>query len=281
MYRVHRRTNWDRRHRRFNLGHVVHFVLLATLILAGGCATRTVGMQAPLAHDYDGIQWRPLDTTISQAIIVAPGYTAVVENDPRTDPETLVQRIERLPDDVRSARLEEIRLAVRPGRNGSYEPMLAIQSAVTGSPDQSTIWSFEEIRFDGDWAIVDIPTHIWAGELIEISIVAGAGWEYGITVDRAPYGGYPAAAGAEAQPLRGSLGFQTVFSQSTDRSRMIEEDVWPAFRAAATDPLLITIYTFIVALGLWFIWMRRRSVTAALATYDTPGQGNREREEKN
>ena len=93
-------TAKDLREDRYSLGSLVVPLVLMTLLLAGGCATRTVGMQAPLAHDYEGIQWRPLDTIVVQAIIVAPGYTAVVENDPGTDPETLVERIERLPDDV-------------------------------------------------------------------------------------------------------------------------------------------------------------------------------------
>lgn len=233
------------------------------LLTASACATRTVGMQAPLAHDYDGIQWRPLDAPVSQRIIVAPGYTAVVENDPRTDPETLVERILRLPDDVRSARMEEIRLAVRPSTEGSFERELDIELVIVDGVDAPLIWSYEDIRFDDDWAVIEIPQHIWAGEIVEIQVNAGSGWEYGITVDRAPYGGEVALLGVDPQPLRGALGFQTVFSQSTDRSRLIEESVWPSLRSAATDPFLVILYAMIAGAGSVILWLRWREMGEA------------------
>jgi hypothetical protein len=237
--------------------------ILAIFVFTSACATRTVGMQAPLAHDYDGIQWRPLDGTITQRIIVAPGYTAVVENDPQTDPETLIDRILRLPDDVRSAHMEKIRLAVRTAPDAEFDSRLDIELAIVGDEAPPLRWSYDEIRFEDDWAVIEIPQHILAGKIVEVSLEAGAGWEYGITLDRMPYGGFVALAGPEDQPLRGSLGFQTVFSQSTDRSSMIEEDIWPSVRAVATDPLLIALYVIIIGTGGGFVWRFWRGSGAA------------------
>ena len=217
-------------------------------------------MQAPLAHDYDGIQWRPLDAQIRQAIIVAPGYTAVVENDPRVDPETLIRRIERLPDDVRSARLEEIRLGVRPHESGEFDISLEIRIYERDASSQPLRFSLDDIAFEDDWAIVEIEEHIWAGTTILVVVGPSAGWEYGLTADRVPYGGYPALATtpeSEPQRLQGSLAFQTIFSQSTDRSRLLEESVFPSIGATLRDPLLIVVYAIILGLAGSTVWIRR------------------------
>ncbi len=238
------------------------------MLLMAGCATRTVGMQAPLAHDYDGIQWRPLDATIAQKIIVAPGYTALVENDPATDPDTLHERIRALPDDVRSATLIEIRVALRPARDYSFDRSLTLTTSVTGSDETiaTTTSTIDDMKFENDWALISSFPPAFAGDVIEIHVGPAQGWEYGITVSRMPYGGYGATAmsgGAEPKALGGALGFQTVFDQSTDRSRLLEEAVGPSIRAAFSDPFLVVVYAIMLLFGGWILWIRHRELKAS------------------
>lgn len=233
------------------MGLLLCFALLV-ILLTPGCATRTVGMQAPVAHDYDGMQWRPLDATVSQRIVVAPGYTALIENDPGTDPATLIERIREVPDDVRSAELVEIRIAVRSGDDQAFVPDLTVTTSVENSTEPAVVAGFEDLEFDGDWLIVRMLPQAGAGDIIMIEVGPAAGWEYGLTVDRIPYGGFAAsiAAGdAESRSLSGSLGYETVFEQSTDRSRLLEEDAGPAVWSALTDPVLALVYVIVLGLG--------------------------------
>lgn len=217
-------------------------------------------MQAPLAHDYDGIEWRPLDATVRQRIIVAPGYTAVVENDPSTDTETLIARIKALPDDVRSAELTEVWVALRPAEGVDADPAVSVSASLVGAEDQPLVSTLDDLRFEDDWAVVSRLPLAWASEEIEIELAPAAGWEYGITANRVPYGGYSAtvASGAEEpQPLSGSIGFETIFKQSTDRSRLLEETVGPSLRSAVSDPFLIVVYAIILGMS-GTIWAARR-----------------------
>ena len=230
-------------------------------VILSGCATRTVGMQAPLAHDYDGMQWRRLDGTVTQRIIVAPGYTAVIENDPGTDPAVLGERIRALPDDVRSAELVEIRVALRPAQDRAFEPSLEVSVAVVDADEPAVVATVDDLGFEDDWAVFPGVPSAHAGETVEIVLRAAVGWEYGITAGRVPYGGYNATVAAtdgEQQDLGGSLGFETVFEQSTDRSRMLEESVGPALRSAVTDPFLAIVYAIILGTGsaVWLVRSR-------------------------
>lgn len=233
------------------------------IVLATGCTTRTTGMQAPLGHDYDGMRWYALEEPVSQRIIVAPGYTALVENDPGTDHTDLVQRIEQLPEDVRSSEIEEVRLAVRPTADRAFVPALAVEVAVDEGSDR-IVAGYDDLRFDGDWVVItDLPADVVSGQTLVVTIEAAPGWEYGRTPDRIPYGGSVASAGpvgGDQQALRGSLGFQTIFAQQTDLGEIASLGVETALPAVLTDPVLLAIYAMILVGGVVVLVVRRRRV---------------------
>ncbi|MEZ4572589.1 MAG: hypothetical protein R2849_20195 [Thermomicrobiales bacterium] len=235
------------------------------LVLLTGCTTETVGMQAPVAHDYDGLEWRPLGGEVSQRMIVAPGYTSLVENDPGTSPEVLQERIARLPEDVRQSTLREIRIAMRTGDDLAFDRQVRIEIANIDRPGEVLALTLDDLRFDGDWAILSEVPDATAGQTIEVRLLAADGWEYGIAVDRIPYGGYSAMVGpvgADRQRLGGALGFQTLFDQQTDVGEILSDEVGGAVGAAITDPVLIALYGIILIIGggLWFRRLRTREV---------------------
>ncbi len=218
-------------------------------------------MQAPLAHDYDGIQWRPLDAAVQQRITVAPGYTALVENDPGTDAATLRERIPELPDDVRSSDLVAILIAARPVEDQPFDTALTVTVTQEESSEAPVVSQLEELEVDGDWLVVRDFPDVFARDIIDVELGPAAGWEYGITVDRVPYGGFAASLQADdgsQEPLRGSLAYETIFEQLTDRSRLIEEDAGPAVLAAVTDPFLATLYTIVLTGFAVFMVARHR-----------------------
>ena len=230
------------------------------IVLMTGCTTRTAGMQAPLGHDYDGMRWYSLQEPVVQRIIVAPGYTALVENDPGTDHTDLVRRINRLPEDVRSSELEEVRLAIRPAADRAFVPALAVEVAVDGGAQR--IVAFDDLRFDGDWVVItDLPAGAVAGQMLVVTIEPAPGWEYGLTPDRIPYGGSVAStgpAGGDQQALRGSLGFQTIFAQQTDLGEIASLGIETALPAVLSDPVLLAAYAMILAGGVGMLVVRRR-----------------------
>ena len=233
------------------------------ILLMTGCTTRTTGMQAPLAHDYDGMRWYALEEPVVQRILLAPGYTGLVENDPGTEASDLVQRIEQLPDDVRTSDLEELRLAVRPAADRAFVPALTVEVAVAEGTG-SVIAAYDDLRFDGDWVVItDLPAGVGAGQTLVVTIEPAPGWEYGLTPDRIPYGGSVASTGpvgGDQQALRGSLGFQTIFAQRTDLGEIASLGVETALPEVLSDPVLLAGYAMILAGGVIVLVVQRRRV---------------------
>jgi hypothetical protein len=230
---------------------------LAAVLMASGCTTRTAGMQSPLAHDYDGLQWRPLDHAVVQAVTVAPAYTALVENDPSTSPDDLRSRIDGLPDDVRGSQLVEIRVLVRP-----LDP-LVVDGKSSINVGESAGVDLASLSTDGDWRIVDDVPAAEAGQTIVIELHPGEGaapgWEYAITPGRSPYGGEPAAVGESGERLSGALGFQTIFEQETDVGAVANDVVDAVADGFGGDPLLGLVYAVLLVGIVALVRFRGRS----------------------
>lgn len=211
----------------------------ATLVIAAlfaGCTVQTTGMQAPLPHDYDAVEWLPLNEPVEQLIIVAPGYAAAVENDPEVTPQALRQRIAQLPDDVRAARLVRIEIGVRPAepRVTSASPLIEIerlrtldvQADAAGRVAENMLRVPADEHLSNDTAVLAPDGHeLRAGDVLMIRLIPGddqtSSWEYAITPDRKPYGGW-VASGPDNQP-KGSLAYTTTFERDVDTTDIVAE----------------------------------------------------------
>jgi hypothetical protein len=241
-------------------------VALASILVAGACTTRTAGMQSPLGHDYDGLQWRPLDHSVSQAVTVAPAYTALVENDPSTSPDELRARIDALPADVRGSELVELQVLVRPldelvheGQSSVVMQVFDRSEAPVGSPIEAPLAS---LATDDDWLVLEDVPAAEAGDTLLIELGPGEGvapgWEYAITPGRSPYGGEPATAGPDGATLSGALGFQTVFAQRTDSGAVAGDLVDAVADGFWGDSLLGLLYAALLVGIVALIWFHAR-----------------------
>jgi len=88
-------------------------VLLPVLLLTTGCTARVTGYSSPITHDYAGLTWQPLKTTLTQPFLAGTGIAAAIADDPKTTPVELQQRQAALPADARSGELDELRVALR------------------------------------------------------------------------------------------------------------------------------------------------------------------------
>lgn len=221
-------------------------------------------MQAPVPHDYGGVEWRPLIGPVVQPFVVAPAYMAVVENDPETMPGELIDRIGALPDDARDATLDEIRVHVRPAEGMTPDPgtKLEIWTGVTVDPatgayslDGATLaaeMTVISLEWDDDAAVVPEPPQAEPGSIMAVRLVPGADapgtWEFAITPYRAPYGGWPGWVGTDE--LSGALAFQTIFEQPTDTSALASHALDRLADGFAGDALLISVYGVIACLAM-------------------------------
>jgi hypothetical protein len=241
-------------------------VALVSVLLAGACTTRTAGMQSPLGHDYDGLQWRPLDHTVVQKVTVAPAYTALVENDPSTSPDELRARIDALPADVRGSELVEFRVLVRP----LDPPVVDWESSITvraldraAAPAENDVgFRLVALAADGDWLVLENVPLADAGETLELELRPGTGgatgWEYAITPGRSPYGGEPVTVGEAGERLSGALGFQTIFEQRTDTGAVTSELADAVSDGFWSDGLLGLLYAGLLAGIVVLVWFRAR-----------------------
>lgn len=230
-------------------------VLLALALLAG-CTTRTAGMQAPLAHDYDPMRWRPLDSTVAQPFVVAPAYTALVENDPGTDAATLQQRITALPDDARASELVELRVAIRPNDDLEFDAGSTIELRHFDGGPALLSRRLIDLEFDGDWAVIDNLPEVVAGDRLVIELrpaSIASGWEWGYATGPVPYGGDSALLDFEsASPvsLGQALGFQTIFEQRTDAGSIAAEGFESAVDGLFSDSVLLGFYAIALLAGV-------------------------------
>ena len=243
---------------------VTVIILCWALIVVGfisGCSTRTVGMQAPLAHDYDGLRWNSVETDIYQRIVVAPAYTALVENDPSTDQATLLERIDRLPADVRQSQLAELRVALRPGERGQFDDDLTVRitNLDTG---EDVRFAAAASKFARSYLIISELPEAHVGQVLEVEILPGSpgdtGWEFGLVAGRLPYGGDFATAGGSGsagQAINGSVAFQTVFDQETDASGIVSSAGRNGFQSLTGDWLLVIVY-LLAGCAAVFFWAR-------------------------
>ncbi len=237
----------------------------AFVALASGCVTRTSGMQSPLPHDYDGVTWRPLETSVRQDFTVAPAYGAVVENDPATDTLALEQRIENLPEDARSSELIEVRVAIRPSPELVFDRASTVVVRSLEEPALQISGPIADLEFDGEWVVIPWKSEIPAGSAMAIEIYPGSpvsGWEYGFTPGRAPYGGSPAELQVESGSpvqLSGSLGFMTIFEQPTDVRAVFSEAGESVRGGLLGDRLLFVTYAGLLVAGGGYIVVRMRN----------------------
>lgn len=234
---------------------VIGPLALLTLLALTGCTTRTAGMQAPLAHDHDPLYWRPLDSTVAQTFVVAPAYTALVENDPATDAATLQQRIANLPDDARGSKLVELRIALRPAADLTFDDESTIELRHFDGGPPLLARPLAELTFDDDWAVIEDIPDAAAGDRLAIELRPGnvpSGWEYGYATGPVPYGGEGALLDFESPSpveLDRALGFQTIFEQRTDAGDIIAGGIENVIDGLVGDPLLLGFYAVAVVGG--------------------------------
>jgi len=92
---------------------VLSVALLPVLLLTTGCTARVSGYSSPIAHDYAGLTWAPLEAPLAQPFLAGSGIAAAIADDPKTTPIELQQRQAALPADARSGKLDELRVALR------------------------------------------------------------------------------------------------------------------------------------------------------------------------
>ena len=220
-------------------------------------------MQAPVPHDYGDVEWRPLIGPTVQPFIVAPAYTAAIENDPETTPKQLIKRIDALPSDARDATLEELRVHVRPVEGMTPDPgtKLEIWTGVAVDPETGA-YSLDgatlaagmpviSLEWDDDAAVAPDPPQQEPGGVMAVRLVPGSSapgtWEFAITPYRAPYGGWPGRVGTDE--LSGALAFQTIFEQPTDTSGLAGHALDRLADGFVGDALLVTVYGVIACLA--------------------------------
>lgn len=220
-------------------------------------------MQAPVPHDYGGVEWRSLIGPTLQPFVVVAGYTTVIENDPETTPGQLIERVAELPEDTQDATLDEIHVRVRPVEGMTPDPGTALEiwTGVTVDPETGG-YSLEgatlaaeipvsTLEWDDDAAVVPDPPQAEPGSVMVIRLVPGSSapgsWEFAITPNRAPYGGW--AASVESDELSGALAFQTIFDQPTDTSGLAGHAFDRLSDGFIGDPLLLIVYGVLACLA--------------------------------
>jgi hypothetical protein len=203
--------------------------VLAAGMLLSACSAQVSGMQSPVLHDYGPIEWIPLDRQFDQALISGPGYSAAVENDPRTTPEQYLERHAELPEDARHGDLNRLRVGVRmtDGESGMWQTGARLQILYSDFPETEVTQvsapivdvAVDDLPRDGDRVVLTDIDQVESGRAIVLRIIPGTGpdshrLQLGISPERAPYGGWRATANGEIQ--RGALVFDTRYERDVD-----------------------------------------------------------------
>ncbi|MDQ4045551.1 MAG: hypothetical protein M3173_08915, partial [Chloroflexota bacterium] len=239
-------------------GRSLALVLLPALLLTAGCTAQVSGYENPIAHDYGPVEWRPLAEPVEQAFVAGPGYFAAVANDAKTTPEQFQQRLAALPEDARSGELTDIRLGLRPADDLPLEWDTGARAELAYAPEYNLIsdpvsveqpilasYDIDSLPRDGDWVSIDHPPNIEPGRAMMVRLIPGEGADaddllYGVTTERAPYGGWMATV--NGGDLNGSLLLRTRYERDVDLRAIVRNTIENARSGVREDVLFAAFY---------------------------------------
>ncbi|RIK39251.1 MAG: hypothetical protein DCC58_15535, partial [Chloroflexi bacterium] len=194
-------------------------------LLFAGCSAVVAGYSSPLAHDYGRVAWPALGATVEQVFIAGPGTSAAIDNDATTTQEQFLARHTALPEDARSGRLDELRVGVRLADDTGVAWATGARLLLLGD-DGAVLaeYPIDSLPRTGDWLTVSDPPNPPSGAAVRLQLKPGDGpdaerLEFGLTSDRAPFGGQRAAVlgpDGERQELPGALLVWTRYERDVD-----------------------------------------------------------------
>lgn len=243
---------------------------LALILLTTACTTRVTGYVSPIAHDYGSVEWQALEQTILQPFVAGPGHQAAIANDGKTTPEQLQERLAALPEDARNGTLEEITVGLRLEGASELQPSgvwdtgARVQIVVASESAPILDVAVDDLPRDGDWLSIENPPQVTSGQVVSLRLVPGDGPDaerlrFGVTPDRAPYGGWVANIEG-GNSAGGALLLRTTYVRDV-ALRQIASDSLGNLRDAARDDLLFsTVWTLALAgllAGGGWLWRMR------------------------
>lgn len=194
-------------------------------LLLGGCSATVAGYSSPLAHDYGPLAWPVLGGPVEQAFIAGPGTSAAIDNDATTTPEEFAARLAALPPDARTGRLDELRIGLRLAddvgfrwETGARLHLLDAAGALVAE------FAIDALPHRDGWVRITDPPQLPAGTPVRLRLVPGDGpdagrLQFGLTSDRAPFGGWKATTlgpGGAPTELNGALLVWTRYERDVD-----------------------------------------------------------------
>ena len=248
---------------RFVLGFAM---AIAILLLTTACATRVTGYSSPIVHDYGAVEWRSLEQTIDQRFVAGPGHQAAIANDGKTTPAQLQERLAALPEDVRDGTLEQIVVGLRLEGASELQPSGAWNTGArvqVVDADAALVFdaAVDALPRDGDWLRIDEPPALESGQVVNLRVVPGDGPDagrlrYGVTPDRAPYGGW-FATNAGGDSAGGALLLRTTYERNVALWSIVTDGLGNLRDAAGDDPLASVIWAIVLAgllAGAGWLW---------------------------
>jgi hypothetical protein len=225
-------------------------------MLTTACTARVTGYSSPIVHDYAVVEWHGLGKMVEQRFVAGPGHQAAIANDGKTTPEQFQERLAALPEDARQGTLQEITIGLRlegeteQQQFGIWETGARVQ--VLGE-DGTLVF---DVAVDGlpredDWLRIDFPPALVPGQVVTLRIVPGTGddagrLQYGVTPDRAPYGGWM-ATNADGSNAGGALLLRTVYERDVALGSVVGDGFSNLRDAAGDDPLASTLWALALA----------------------------------
>ena len=250
-------------------GRWLALVLLPMSLLTTACTAQVSGYENPIAHDYGPVGWRPLVEPVEQVFVAGPGYFAAVANDARTTPEQFQQRLAALPEDARSGDLQGLSVGLRlpddlPVRWNTgarvelaYAPEHDLASRANSTPGVLAGYEVDDLPRDGDWVRIETPPDLESGRVVRLRLIPGQGPDagrlaYGVTVERAPYGGWMATTAAGS--IAGSLLVETTYERDVDLRGIVRQGIENVRDSVGSDApfaaLYLTALLALVATGM-------------------------------
>jgi|GEM_PF-5126469 len=233
-------------------------LVFALFLLTTACTTRVTGHTSPIAHDYGPVEWRALQQPVIQQFVTGPGHQAAIANDGRTTAAQFQERLAALPEDARTGTLLEIQIGLQLADDAGIEEFGNWNTGAIvriSGPDDALLYEtpVDALPRDGDWLRIEEPPTIADGQIVTLRIDPGDGPDagrlhYGVTRDRAPYGGWIAIhSGGES--AGGGLLLRTTYERDVNL-RSMASDTTSRLRGAFNDDLAFGVVWAVVLTSL-------------------------------
>lgn len=239
------------------------------MLLTTACTTQVTGHVSPIAHDHGVIEWHGLNRVIVQPFVAGPGHQAAIANDGKTTPEQFQQRLAALPEDARTGTLQTIDIGMRleganelqgSGRWSTGARVEIVDATGTRLLDRS----LDDLPRDGNWLRIDDPPDIPAGSIVNVRIVPGDGPDaqrlrFGVTPDRAPYGGW-VATDADGGSAGGALLLRTIYERNIAARSLVTDGLGNLRDGVTSDPVASVFWMLTLAgllIGSGWVWRTR------------------------